>query len=38
MDATPADELFGSPSKTALMKRRAALWSLVRNDPRYEVI
>lgn len=29
------EELFGSPDKIALMKRSAALWSLLEDNPRY---
>jgi len=29
------EELFGSPNRIALMKRSAALWSLLKDNPRY---
>jgi hypothetical protein len=36
MDPMLADEeLFGSPDRLALMKRSAALWSLLKDNPRY---
>lgn len=30
-----SEEFFGSPDKIALMKRSAALWSLLKDNPRY---